>query len=297
MVSGVEGAKAKESSGEPAPAVSEAPARETPAPAGEKDDPAGETAAPASPVVAPDPGEDIVEVPMEEEEKGGGEKRKRGEAEGEVGGEEESVKKEKVGEEEEEEDDKAEEEAGVEEEEEGEGEEEEEGEGDQAGEGEGEGEGDVAGAGEVEGEGGGAGDGVKQEGVIAAGVLPAISRKSSAANALTMRAVRRMMSSPMLLKPNAVAHTMRKLIVFASLAIRNGLDDHLKLDITHFKVCACCNCFFFVSCTGHEYDEWSWFSMSHVTHFKVSTFSKRAHPCSERLHVTCDSNEKCHFSV
>ncbi|XP_077243638.1 uncharacterized protein LOC143884123 [Tasmannia lanceolata] len=48
--------------------------------------------------------------------------------------------------------------------------------------------------------------------------------------------VRRMMESEVLLLKNAQSHTIRKIIVFASLGIRHGCEDMYELDFSHFKI-------------------------------------------------------------
>ncbi|XP_050213201.1 uncharacterized protein LOC126664722 isoform X2 [Mercurialis annua] len=48
--------------------------------------------------------------------------------------------------------------------------------------------------------------------------------------------VKRILESEVLLEKNAQSHTMRKIIVFASLGIRHGCDDMYELDFNHFTI-------------------------------------------------------------
>ncbi|KAF2304681.1 hypothetical protein GH714_037463 [Hevea brasiliensis] len=48
--------------------------------------------------------------------------------------------------------------------------------------------------------------------------------------------VKRMLESEVLLLKNAQSHTIRKIIVFASLGIRHGCDDMYELDFNHFSI-------------------------------------------------------------
>ncbi|XP_014506777.1 uncharacterized protein LOC106766570 isoform X2 [Vigna radiata var. radiata] len=48
--------------------------------------------------------------------------------------------------------------------------------------------------------------------------------------------VKRMIESEALLEKNAQSHTIRKIIVFASLAIRHGCEDMYELDFNHFSI-------------------------------------------------------------
>ncbi|KAL5972637.1 hypothetical protein ACLOJK_039442 [Asimina triloba] len=48
--------------------------------------------------------------------------------------------------------------------------------------------------------------------------------------------VRRIMASEVLQQKNAQAHTIRKIIVFASLGIRHGCEDMYELDFNHFRI-------------------------------------------------------------
>jgi len=48
--------------------------------------------------------------------------------------------------------------------------------------------------------------------------------------------VKRIIESEALLQKNAQSHTIRKIIVFASLGIRHGCDDMYELDFNHFSI-------------------------------------------------------------
>lgn len=63
-----------------------------------------------------------------------------------------------------------------------------------------------------------------------------LSYKKAPKTAFCPKEVRRIMESGVLALKNAQSHTMRKIIVFASLGIRHGCEDMYELDFNHFTV-------------------------------------------------------------
>lgn len=63
-----------------------------------------------------------------------------------------------------------------------------------------------------------------------------LSYKKVPKTAFCPKEVRRIMESGVLALKNAQSHTMRKIIVFASLGIRHGCEDMYELDFNHFTV-------------------------------------------------------------
>ncbi|XP_057869821.2 uncharacterized protein LOC131076582 isoform X2 [Cryptomeria japonica] len=63
-----------------------------------------------------------------------------------------------------------------------------------------------------------------------------LSYKKPPKTAFCPREVRRIMESGVLALKNAQSHTMRKIIVFASLGIRHGCEDMYELDFNHFTI-------------------------------------------------------------
>lgn len=61
-------------------------------------------------------------------------------------------------------------------------------------------------------------------------------RKSSNKVPFCPKEVNRMLESGALLSENAQSHTIRKIIVFASLGIRHGCEDMYELDFNHFSI-------------------------------------------------------------
>lgn len=61
-------------------------------------------------------------------------------------------------------------------------------------------------------------------------------QKKPSKRAFCPKEVRRIMESKELLEKNAQFHTIRKIIVFASLGIGHGCDDMYELDFSHFSI-------------------------------------------------------------
>ena len=60
--------------------------------------------------------------------------------------------------------------------------------------------------------------------------------KKSPKVAFCQKEVKRIIESEILLQKNAQSHTIRKIIVFASLGIRHGCEDMYELDFNHFSI-------------------------------------------------------------